>query len=301
MLTQLQTMNSFASRLSSVKSTEEEGPNLSSLAPLLSHSLASSTSTVTTPQLCAVGPSPDNKGIDLTSPYSRLRISHLMSKPKSFENVSGAPNALLENAASTFETITQERVQQFVRKSVRWLTKNVSPTGRTARRLAELDVLSSANLFRTSAVVTRFRTLPLSKGRVEKASIPGSHGGRAELPLIFYVEIQVTVAKQRKVKLTASTPGKICGTFHPDTPNRLNDVELVLDTATLLQSMQDRASELVTLADKLVSESSLPSRRSREIDSPVVEGKPSSTYSDMPRAATTIEVKNPSVQSARCA
>lgn len=300
MLTQLQIMNSFASRLSSVKSTEDEGPNLSSLAPLLSHSLASSTSTLTTPQLCAVGPSSDNNGLDLKSPYSKLRTSHLMSKPISFEkNVSGAPNVLLENAASTFETITQERVQRFVRNSSRWLTTNVSPTGRPARRLAELDVLSSANLFRTSAVVTRFRTLPLSKGRVEKASILGSHGGRAELPLIFYVEIQVTVAKRRKVKLTASTPGKICGTFHPDKPNRLNAVELVLDTATLLQSMQDRASELVTLADKLVSESPLPSR-SRERSSPVVERKPSSVYSAVSRAAT-IKVKNPSVQSARCA
>jgi hypothetical protein len=272
MLTPLQTLNSFASRLSAINSSsgsierdelqqEQEQQQVStSLAPLLSSSLASATPTVTFPCLWLGPPSKrSSRGCTLLNPsFDDVRFSHWMSHPVAFENdaVARVPQALLKSVTSSFIAVLRQKRQFLIRNSFHFLAANKAASGGwedSPLRLATLEMLAKDAIFQVSTVITQIRTLPLSKGRIIEATDVSI--GHAELPLTFSVEIQVTVLNQRKIRTTLHTSGKIKGRFRSGSlnGNRMETIELELDTGALYNTMKERACGLVKIADKIAS------------------------------------------------
>lgn len=181
-----------------------------------------------------------------------------MSQPVSFEGKVTAkiPQALLRNVTSSFSAVVRQKRNYFVRSSMNFLAKNKArrPSGWDATiRLAALEKLSKTPIFQISAVVTRIRSMPLSRGCVEE--ITGANIGLAELPLTFSVEIQVTVFNQQKVNIVMHiVHGKIRGQFRLQSRNLMESIELELDTALLYRTMKDRATSLVKIADIVATE-----------------------------------------------
>jgi hypothetical protein len=239
MLTPLQTLNSFASRLSCIESSGVERDELHEQVSSLATSKRSSGRYTLNPS------------------FEDLRLCRWMSQSVSFENdvVGRVPQALLKSVTSSFVAVLRQKRQLYIRNSIHFLatSKAANCSRPSPLRLATLEMLAKDTVFQVSTVISRFRTMPLSKGRITEAT--GIGIGQAELPLTFFVEIQVTVLNQQMVKATLYTSGKIKGWFRPGSNfNHMERIELELDTAALYKSVAERACSLVKIADKIATE-----------------------------------------------
>ena len=266
MLTPLQTLKSFAFRLSSIKVSGDEEPRDASLAPLLSGSLDSCSSTLAIPCLWLERPPEEHSSFSPNSAFDDLRVLYWMSQPVVVKkcNVGRVPWVLLNSFTSSFIAIVQQRRRRVVRNSKEFLLSNNSPGRNRTIRLATLEALSKPSIFKISAVITRCRTLSSSRGHIIQEGTSMS-GRQVQLPLNFSVEVNLIILNQQKVNIVISTSGTIRGMFVPGQPNRLEDVELQLDTVALYKSMKQRAVDLIELADSVAKRQQVAGRSAKRL------------------------------------
>jgi len=157
------------------------------------------------------------------------------------------PNVLLENISESFMSLVDSRLRSSLAALMRQPdTQNESAITRAVVGLLAVssDNTNSSSPISPTAVVTSFRVLPVCD-----LTQSGDHVA----PLVMEAVIDLSILSQL-VTITFVAPGTIQGSFVPSSSNcLLSNVEVVLDTVALLQSMMKQARSAVREAVVIAS------------------------------------------------
>eukprot|EP00544_Gedaniella_sp_CCMP2646_P008606 CAMPEP_0202481242 /NCGR_PEP_ID=MMETSP1361-20130828/901_1 /ASSEMBLY_ACC=CAM_ASM_000849 /TAXON_ID=210615 /ORGANISM="Staurosira complex sp., Strain CCMP2646" /LENGTH=401 /DNA_ID=CAMNT_0049108741 /DNA_START=786 /DNA_END=1991 /DNA_ORIENTATION=- len=242
-------LSGFASLLSSVMTTSGEAPE------------ALSTSSVNLPRFVASTVPKDNdcctvpclmlkhSGSSSTQSVSlEETAARCLARPLTVTclELEALPQTLLENTAETFLSLVDSRLRSSLSAIlVQSDSQNKSATTRIVVGLlvAQSDIGNNGSPITATAVVTSFRILP---------GCDITQNGDHVAPLVMETVIDLNILRQL-VTITFVAPGTIQGSFNSSSNCLLTNVEVVLDTVALLQSMMKQARSVVREAIVIAS------------------------------------------------
>lgn len=147
------------------------------------------------------------------------------------------PLALLENLSESFMSLFEARLRTKISISLAAQHEAQQPSDLTTVVVGLLT--ATPNPISPTAVVTSFRVLPVSDR---------ARNGDHVAPLVMETVVDLRVL-DKQITATIVAPGTIQGTFGPSNSDHLlTNVEVVLDTVALLQSMMKQATIAVRQA-----------------------------------------------------
>lgn len=250
MVTPLQALSSFASRLGSVRSAGgEEAPLVSSLSSLLSLNLAGSNSTCSFPSLW-LGPM-HSLGHGSQSHADEVYSSGWMAESIKVneKNIGSMPETMLRNVTTSFGTLVDETRDKYLRDAIDEPASPYYPSSGAEKTLRSqaIHALANSHPISFTLAMTKINTAPFSRGSLE-----ASNGDvrAVVLPLTFIVKIEVLILGWRRVTILLNTAGVIRGSYKLWDPSKFLDVSLELDTAALYLAMRSQSISLMKTAHR---------------------------------------------------